>query len=132
MRAFRRYSRHEDAGVDMTPMLDIVFILLIFFIVTATFLDEHGIAMAEPSPMIDCNPSTALEVYVTATNQVIVDGQTFSVDTAPDRVVTMMSDNGRKAVVIRAAGEANLDNVIILRDAFNARQIDSTLKVDRG
>ena len=132
MRSFRRYSRNEDAEVNMTPMLDIVFILLIFFIVTATFLDESGTAMAEPAPSQEPAPPTqALEVYVNAKAQVIVDGRILSVATAPDRVVTVMSNKGQKAVILRAAGDADLDNVIILRDAFNARQISATLKVDR-
>ena len=132
MRSFRRYSRNEDAGVDMTPMLDIVFILLIFFIVTATFLDESGTAMAEPAPSQEPAPPTqATEVYLTAKNEVLVDGQILSVATAPDRVVTVMSNKGHKAVILRAAGEADLDNVITLRDAFDARQISATLKVDR-
>jgi len=132
MRSFRRYSRNEDAGVDMTPMLDIVFILLIFFIVTATFLDEAGTAMAEPSPGGPIDPPTqATEVYLTAKNEVLLDGQILSVATAPDRVVTVMSNKGHKAVILRAAGEADLDNVITLRDAFDARQISATLKIDR-
>ncbi len=132
MRTFRRYNRADEAGVDMTPMLDIVFILLIFFIVTATFLDEQGIAMVEPAPNpAPAPPTQALEIYVTAKNQVVVNGQALSVDTAPDRVVTMMTDNGRTAVLLRADGEADLDNVILLRDAFNARQISTTLKIDR-
>ena len=38
-----RFNRNSEADVDMTPMLDIVFILLIFFIVTAVFLDEEGL-----------------------------------------------------------------------------------------
>ena len=38
-----RFNRNCEADVDMTPMLDIVFILLIFFIVTAVFLDEEGL-----------------------------------------------------------------------------------------
>jgi len=40
MRRGRRKAGGDDAEVDMTPMLDIVFIMLIFFIVTATFLDD--------------------------------------------------------------------------------------------
>ncbi|MCG8442236.1 MAG: biopolymer transporter ExbD [Caulobacterales bacterium] len=45
----KRLSRRDDSGdVNMTPMLDIVFILLIFFIVTATFLQEQGIEMLTP------------------------------------------------------------------------------------
>jgi len=40
----RRNKTSDEAEVDMTPMLDIVFIMLIFFIVTATFLDERGLS----------------------------------------------------------------------------------------
>jgi biopolymer transport protein ExbD len=48
----RKVKRGSDnADVDMTPMLDIVFILLIFFIVTATFLQEQGIDM-RPRPRL--------------------------------------------------------------------------------
>ena len=43
MRRNRRKQGDDDAEVDMTPMLDIVFIMLIFFIVTAVFLDETAI-----------------------------------------------------------------------------------------
>ena len=40
----RKHSKTQDeAAIDMTPMLDIVFIMLIFFIVTASFLKEAGI-----------------------------------------------------------------------------------------
>jgi biopolymer transport protein ExbD len=46
----RRHRRQEeDAAIDMTPMLDIVFIMLIFFIVTATFVKESGIDVTRPA-----------------------------------------------------------------------------------
>ena len=45
----RRHTRQEeDTAIDMTPMLDIVFIMLIFFIVTATFVKESGIDVTRP------------------------------------------------------------------------------------
>ena len=53
MRRGRRKSGGEEAEVDMTPMLDIVFIMLIFFIVTATFLDERGVDLTQPPPPPD-------------------------------------------------------------------------------
>ena len=52
----RRKTQSDDADVDMTPMLDIVFIMLIFFIVTATFLDETGIDLTQPPPPPDEPP----------------------------------------------------------------------------
>lgn len=45
----KRLKRDEDTGIDMTPMLDIVFIMLIFFIVTTSFVKESGIDVNRPS-----------------------------------------------------------------------------------
>jgi len=39
----RRYRKPEDSGINITPMLDVVFIMLIFFIVTMSFVNESGI-----------------------------------------------------------------------------------------
>ena len=44
----RRMRQEEDSAIDMTPMLDIVFIMLIFFIVTATFVKESGLDVTRP------------------------------------------------------------------------------------
>ena len=47
----RRHAKPEDdTAIDMTPMLDIVFIMLIFFIVTATFVKESGIDVTRRMP----------------------------------------------------------------------------------
>jgi len=54
MRVRSRHS-NEAADVNITPLLDIVFILLIFFIVTATFLREKGIDVQTPAGCDDCN-----------------------------------------------------------------------------
>ncbi|MCJ8275645.1 MAG: biopolymer transporter ExbD [Bdellovibrionales bacterium] len=45
----RKKTQEEDAGIDLTPMLDVVFIMLIFFIVTTSFVKESGIDVNRPS-----------------------------------------------------------------------------------
>ncbi|WP_017930921.1 ExbD/TolR family protein [Robiginitomaculum antarcticum] len=131
MKTLRRHYA-DEAGVDMTPMLDIVFILLIFFIVTATFLDEHGTALAKPAPSETPTHSVpVLDVYITAQNDVIVDGRLLSIETAPDRVVTFLSSKPQTAVLLRAHSAADLDGVVTLRDEFAVRQITTRLKIDR-
>ena len=45
----KRHHKTEDAEINITPMLDIVFIMLIFFIVTTSFVKESGIDMTRPS-----------------------------------------------------------------------------------
>lgn len=47
----QRFREEEEAAVDMTPMLDIVFIMLIFFIVTTSFVKEAGIEVNKPKQL---------------------------------------------------------------------------------
>ena len=49
MRSKRFRRRSDDSGIDITPMLDVVFIMLIFFIVTTSFVKESGIDVSRPS-----------------------------------------------------------------------------------
>ena len=61
MRKHRKHNE-DETEVDMTPMLDIVFIMLIFFIVTTSFVKEDGIVInrpaANPPPTENETPST--------------------------------------------------------------------------
>ena len=43
------HKKEEESGIDLTPMLDVVFIMLIFFIVTADFVKESSIDVNRPS-----------------------------------------------------------------------------------
>jgi len=47
----RRHARTEEAEINITPMLDIVFIMLIFFIVTTSFTKETGATIAKPEAL---------------------------------------------------------------------------------
>ncbi len=48
MRRRRRNRSEDDSQIDMTPMLDVVFIMLIFFIVTTSFVKESGVTVSKP------------------------------------------------------------------------------------
>ncbi len=82
----KRLRKDDSADVNMTPMLDIVFILLIFFIVTATFLQEKGIQMlAPPNDEQQTNQQSApsILVRVDENNRIQITGkggQTLEVD----------------------------------------------------
>ena len=70
----------EDAAIDMTPMLDIVFILLIFFIVTAMFVKEPGIEVERPETQLQEREKPTLLVAVSADQTVRSDdgGRTWA------------------------------------------------------
>lgn len=67
----------EEAEINLTPMLDVVFIMLIFFIVTASFLKEFGVEAQRP-PSVQQNPekSESITIKVTSGNDIIIDGRT--------------------------------------------------------
>ena len=67
----------DDAKIDLTPMLDVVFIMLIFFIITATFINEATIALQRPAASAS-PPSSELQniiVELQADNQILLDNR---------------------------------------------------------
>ena len=78
MGRFRRAAAEEttDAGIDMSPLMDCVFILLIFFIVTTTFVEETGIEVDKPQPASTAkSDGESLILEITESNQVLAGGK---------------------------------------------------------
>ena len=71
----KRGKEPEESEVDMTPMLDVVFIMLIFFIVTASFIKEAGIDVNRPdAPVTDTKPEdTNILIRISATDEIWID-----------------------------------------------------------
>ena len=125
----RRRMAAEDAGVDMTPMLDIVFILLIFFIVTATFLNEQGMPFMQAKG--DDGPTTRpIGVFISETGGASVDGEATDLRSVPSKVEVLRAQRPNANVSLRAAYGASLDNVVYLQDQFAIAGVPSSLKVD--
>jgi biopolymer transport protein ExbD len=79
----RRQSRvlqeDEDVELDMTPMLDVVFILLIFFIVTAVFVKEPGVEIVRPETTLQEREKPTLLVAITGEDEIFVDGTVYEI-----------------------------------------------------
>ena len=72
MRKIAKQQEQDGAEIDLTPMLDVVFIMLIFFIVVASFIKEAGVEVNRPDTNQPDNPedSTSIVVEVAADNQI--------------------------------------------------------------
>ena len=79
----RRRQRHDEgsAGINITPMLDIVFIMLIFFIVTTSFVKEIAIDVSRPSsePQEEQKISEVIAVRITATGDIVIGGRVIDI-----------------------------------------------------
>jgi biopolymer transport protein ExbD len=133
----RRSNRGNDqAEVNMTPMLDIVFILLIFFIVTATFLQEQGFDMRPPPPCEDCPVPTdaapVILVQVDAENRVFVNRRSTSEDRVLAAVQRIRAEAPNSAVLIEPNNEAQTGTIALIWDDMQSNRIPVSIQRPSG
>lgn len=111
-----RSSTQESAEVDMTPMLDIVFILLIFFIVTAVFLDERGLDFTKLDGDSAPTPVAAISITIDGDNQVAIEGQPVPLSFVEAEVQVLLVQKPNAAISLRAAERAHLQEVVAVKE----------------
>ncbi|MGB6228976.1 MAG: biopolymer transporter ExbD [Litorimonas sp.] len=134
MRRARRKNNNDEGEVDMTPMLDIVFIMLIFFIVTAVFLDETGLDLTQPPPPPEDTPPPpnsppAITVYVDENSQCSVDGLRSTCNGVLARIERQLADKPGASIILRFHPEAKHEILIQLKDGVDGRGMQSKIEV---
>jgi len=129
----RRNKTTDEAEVDMTPMLDIVFIMLIFFIVTATFLDEKGVDLTQPPPPPDddtpTKPRPAITIYVDNQNICSVDGNQTECDRVSLSVERLLADKPGANIILRVNESARHGLLVTLKDEFDGKGLSSKIEI---
>lgn len=110
---------NQDGGeIDLTPMLDVVFIMLIFFIVTAVFIKEPGVQVARPETQIrDQVKNQNILIAIDAKNAIWVDRKKVDDRAVKNVIERMHADNPLGAVVIQADGASNAAAYALVWDA---------------
>ena len=120
-------KKEDDAKIDLTPMLDVVFILLIFFVVTATFLSETAIVAAsndnnenEAEPPPDAPKNILFEIG--ANNEIILNGNPRPVIPTQIRsnIDQLKAENPQASVIIQPNPDSDVSTLVMIMDA--ARQ----------
>ena len=109
--------KDDESEINLTPMLDVVFIMLIFFIVTANFIKEPGLEINRPdSDTADTQENAAILIAVGSNDEVWMDGRRIDVRQVKANVVKMLADNPKGSVVIQADEQAVADTIIKVMD----------------
>jgi len=107
--ASRKRSADEDVGaIDLTPMLDVVFIMLIFFIVTATFIKEPGVEVERPDANTARIKNAKILVAVDAENNIWIDKNQVEVGMLEDQIELLLAENPKSPIVIQADGKSSI------------------------
>ncbi|MEO0465719.1 MAG: biopolymer transporter ExbD [Pseudomonadota bacterium] len=116
----------EEANVDLTPMLDVVFILLIFFIVTAVFTKEQAIGLEPPPPPSPTepppDPPPTIMILVDDAGLIRVNNRVADVGSVRPNIERLKAENPESAVIIQAHPRAPSGLIIEIRDqAYSAQ-----------
>lgn len=119
--ARRRNREEEEAAIDMTPMLDIVFIMLIFFIVSTSFLKEAGIEVLKPKAQQATATSKAnIFIAIRDTGEIWMDKRVVDVERVGANIERMLAETPTDVIVIQADKEAKHGVVVKVMDAIKA------------
>ena len=107
----------EEEEINITPMLDVVFILLIFFIVTANFIKEPGLEVNRPdSETAEPTENAASLIAVGNAGEIYMDGRRIDKRQVKANVVRLLAENPQGSVVIQADEKATADTIMAVMD----------------
>lgn len=118
MRRNHKAVAEDEAQIDLTPMLDVVFIMLIFFIVTASFIKEAGIEVNRPeASTADPKDNVNILIAISPTNEIWMDQRRIDARAVRANIERLHAENPKGAVVIQADNESNTETVAAVLDA---------------
>ena len=107
----------EEEEINITPMLDVVFILLIFFIVTANIIKEPGLEVNRPdSETAEPTENAAILIAVGNAGEIYMDGRRIDKRQVKANVVRLLAENPQGSVVIQADEKATADTIMAVMD----------------
>lgn len=121
-RPFLRVIEEDDSLIDLTPMLDIVFIMLIFFVVSASFVKETGIDINRPQAnTASIREAANIKVAINEFDEIWIDKQRVDIRAVRPLLERLHIENPQGALIIQADRKSTNNRLVQVMDA--ARQV---------
>ncbi len=124
----RRVSRvstgEEEVELNMTPMLDVVFILLIFFIVTSVFIKEPGVTVVRPDAVTEQGENPSMLVAVTANNEIWVNRRVYEMAELRGVIEQLLQENPKGRAMIQGDEAADIGVILDVQDLLTEMGVD--------
>jgi biopolymer transport protein ExbD len=113
-----RKREQEESEVNLTPMLDVVFIMLIFFIVTASFVKEAGIDVSRPPAATATRKERGnILIAITENDQIWMDRRQVDPRALRANIERLHAENPQGSVVIQADKNSKNGLLVLVMDA---------------
>ena len=128
----QRSKIDDDSDINLTPMLDVVFIMLIFFIVTATFIKQPGLDVLRPDARTaEPKPLVSVLLAVGPKGDVWIDKKQVELENVRAQIERLHAENPKGGIVIQADGSAHMKVVkAVLAAARDAKIADVALATE--
>jgi biopolymer transport protein ExbD len=122
----RRLQEQDDTEVNLTPMLDVVFIMLIFFIVTASFVKESGIDVSRPdAATAERKERGNILVAISESGQIWIDKRHVDIRAVRANIERLAAENPQGSVVIQADTNSKNGILVQVMDAARLAGVES-------
>ncbi len=119
----KRHREDEEAEINITPMLDIVFIMLIFFIVTTSFVREHGLDISRPSQaeqeVVQEDDTLPIVVRIDQVSMITINDRRVEGDAVRANLERERAQNPRSPMIVAAHPDSNTNSLVRVLDAAN-------------
>lgn len=117
MRKTHRHPQNTAANINMTPLIDMVFILLIFFLVTSSFTKEAGIEVSRPTAVSGERQETAsIVVAVNKNGDIWLDNQQVDIRSVRAIIESLHAQNPEGTVIIMSDRDARMGIAVQVLD----------------
>jgi len=123
-------SVQEETELNMTPMLDVVFILLIFFIVTSVFVKTPGIDPRIPDAVTDEDWNPGILVAVNNLNEVWIDKRPYDVSEVRPILLSLRDENPKAEAIIIGDRDAEAGTVMQVVDIMQDLRITTRVSTN--
>jgi len=110
-------GERNDIEIDMMPLIDMIFILLIFFLVTASFVKESGVEVNRPeAASAEMKEATGMIIGITSEGQVFINREQVALRRVRGLVEIFLAENADGGVIIDADGDCATSRLIAVLD----------------
>jgi biopolymer transport protein ExbD len=124
----------SDSEINLTPMLDVVFIMLIFFLVTATFVKETGLPVNQPeASSTPDRPASGILIAIADNNEIWIDRRLIDPRAVRANIERLRAENPEATVVIQADKRSHNNTLVqVMNAAREAGVYDIALAREQG
>jgi biopolymer transport protein ExbD len=123
-RGSRVSSGGEDVELDMTPMLDVVFILLIFFIVTSVFIKEPGTTIFRPDAITEVDQNPSMLIGVSAESEIWVNRRVYQMVELRGVIEQLLQENPKGKAMIQGDEDADIGVILDVQELLTEMDVD--------